>query len=148
MKLKTDVIKLRLKELGKTQEDLGKVLGNKKNPRQTGNNIIRRGTASEETAYKIAEFLHCTVHDIQEPYNIQRKIELESERINKLETNVRELKIQLTSCEAMGRTKDELIDVLRMNRDILTRDLNDCRKELDGYRIENARLEAIIKKKK
>lgn len=148
MKLKTDVIKLRLKELGKTQEDLGKVLGNDKNPRQTGNNILRRGTTTEETAYKIAEFLHCTLHDIQEPYNIQRKIELESERINKLESLVRELKVQLTSCEAMGRTKDELIEVLRLNRDILTRDLNDCRKELDNARIEIAKLDALNKKRK
>ena len=50
MKLKVDFIKQRMKVLDLTQEDLGRAIGDLKNPRQTGNNALRRGKCSDDAA--------------------------------------------------------------------------------------------------
>lgn len=147
MKIKADYIRMRIKELGLTQEDLGRAIGDGKNPRQTGNNVLRRASCSDQVADEICHLLRCKLEDIKVPLMIETELKAESDRIKKLEQDVINLKVQLTACEAMGRTKDELIEVLRLNRDILTRDLNVCRKELDDCRIENVKLKTINKKK-
>lgn len=148
MKLKIEHIRQRMKVLGLTQEDLGRRLGDQKNPRQTANNLLRRGKCSEETGSQIASFLHCNLEDIKEPLALETEIKAESDRIRRLEVQARELQIQLNACEAMGRTKDELIDALRQLRDTLTGELNDCKKKLDEANIETTRLSVLLQNRK
>lgn len=116
MKIKSDFIRLRLKELGLTQEDLGKYIGSTKSPRQGANNLLRNGKCNEETANKIAELLKCHISDIRETSEVERLMKAEIEKILKLEVLGKTLEEKITMYEKMLSMQDELITELKESK--------------------------------
>lgn len=127
MQVKSEFIKFRLKELGKTQEELGFFLGTPKSGLQVVNHILRTGKTSIKNTKLIAQFLKCSVREIMNDEDLNQAISYTLEKANEIESQVNDAAEKMEMYKAMIQIQGSNIN----DKDII---INELRKQIEDLK--------------